>query len=522
MTRFPRLLLAPLSVAAAFAVGAPAAQAVSTVKFPESGTTVTTVAITDPSPASDTVHLVVTAADASKLASTKVFLGGDGSAPYFSVGVDGVRDARYDAEGESGGDLSTSACSVIDSSLRYDSAPVTVAPGGASFSADLPKGEVISFQSTGVAVGIVGVDPPCDSYGFHGLAINYVNDHQRIDGFDWEAPPAPVVTAVTGGRRQVALSFDQKPGTSYDIYRVVDGVRSATPFRQNIRGSGDDVQVVLTEDDEQQSLTPGTQYAFQVQAVRLFNVISGNDVTNPTSPFSATATATTAAAQVVRFTTVPQASTTDRNARFSWSIDANADGEAPFCFLDETNTSATEVPCTATGANVEGLSVGTHTLAVYPSDGEGTYQYTWSVTAVPATPSATPAAPTPAPAPATPAAPAAPKNLSDLDGDGISNTWLVAGKPAPAPGTPKATVTGGRVKLKLAAAPKGATKVRVYRADGKAAFKLVKTLAPKSSTFTDAKVKAGHTYKYKTVGVNAKGQQGKASKSATATVRKKK
>jgi hypothetical protein len=509
MFRFPRLV-APLSVAALFAVAAPAAQAVSSVDFPEGGTPVTTVQITDPGPASDTVHLVVTAAVPADLANTKVFLGGDGDAPYFSVGVDGVRDARYDADFEHA-ELSTTSCSVYDSSRRYDSAPVTVAGNGASFSADLPKGVVISFQSTGVAAGIVGADPSCDSSGFHGLAIDYVNSHQTIDGFDWADPAAPVITAVTGGRRQVALSFDQEPGTQYDIYRVVGGLRAETPFRQNLRGDGDDVQVVLNEDADGQPLTPGTQYAFQVQAVRLFNRFSGGVDSNPTSAFSAVATATTAPAQAVRFTAGPDASTTATTAQFNWAIDANAGGEAPYCALDETNMSSIEIPCTVTGASLAGLPVGAHTLAVYPSDGEGRYTYTWTVTAA-----------TPAPTPITPIAPTVPKNLTDLDGDGIKNTWLVGGKPAPAPGTPKASVTGGNVKLKLGTAPKGARKVRVYRADGKAGYVLVKTLSPKSRTFTDQKVKPGHTYKYKTVGVNAKGQQGKASKTATAAVRKKK
>jgi hypothetical protein len=115
-----------------------------------------------------------------------------------------------------------------------------------------------------------------------------------------------------------------------------------------------------------------------------------------------------------------------------------------------------------------------------------------------------------------------PKNPVDLDGDGITNNWLVGGKAAPAPGTPKAKVSAGKVELKLTAAPKGATKIRVYRADGKGGYKLVKTLTPKSKKFTDKAVKPGHTYKYKTVGVNAKGQQGKASNTATAKVKKKK
>jgi hypothetical protein len=44
-----------------------------------------------------------------------------------------------------------------------------VAGDGASFSADLPKGEVISFESTGVAVGIEGTDTACANEGFDGL-----------------------------------------------------------------------------------------------------------------------------------------------------------------------------------------------------------------------------------------------------------------------------------------------------------------------------------------------------------------
>ena len=131
--------------------------------------------------------------------------------------------------------------------------------------------------------------------------------------------------------------------------------------------------------------------------------------------------------------------------------------------------------------------------------------------------SAVPPTPTAPVTPVTPVTPTTPTvNPTDPDGDGITNNWA-----APAPRTPKASVTGGKVKLKLASAPKGAKAVRIYRADGKGAYKLVKTLTPKTKTFTDTKVKRGHSYKYKTVGVNAKGQQGKASAAAAAKVAKK-
>ena len=510
MSLLPRLL-APLSLVVAFAAAAPAAQADSSVAFPPlPDPPVTTVQITDQGPEFDTVHLTVTAAVPADLENTKVFLGSDYWAPYTAIGVDGVRDARYAGEDDFvDGELSTETCAVYDSSLRYDAAPVVVAGDGASFSADLPKGEIIAFEDTRVAVGIVGDDTPCESFGFHGLEIDYVDSRQTIDGFSWADPATPVITHVAGGRREVALSFDQEPGTQYDIYRVGDAV----PFAANLRGDGDAVQVVLTEDADGARLTPGTEYAFQVRATRLFNVWNDDrtDMFQPTSPLSAVAGATTAAVQTLQFTTTPAATTTESSARFSWSINANDAGEVPWCGLDLTETSGTELPCTATGASIDGLAVGAHTLTVFPPDGEGTYSYAWTVTAVPAAP---------APAPIVPivAAPAVVK--TDPDGDGIKNTWLVNGSPAPAPGVSKARVRGGDVKLKLGTAPKGAKKLRVFRATGAGSYKLVKTLAPKTLAFTDKTVKRGRTYSYKTVGVNAAGQQSKASKKATVKVPK--
>ena len=98
--------------------------------------------------------------------------------------------------------------------------------------------------------------PACSRFGVAGLAINYINTKQDVDGFSWNAPGRAVVTS-TGGRHQVALSFDQEPGTSYDIYRVVGGVREATPFREDAGGDGDDVQVVLTTGPDDQPLAAG-------------------------------------------------------------------------------------------------------------------------------------------------------------------------------------------------------------------------------------------------------------------------
>jgi hypothetical protein len=167
----------------------------------------------------------------------------------------------------------------------------------------------------------------------------------------------------------------------------------------------------------------------------------------------------------------------------------------------------------------QALADGGHTLHVWSRDAAGNYGDLTATTFTVATPKAPPVVTPPV---VTPPVVTTPKNPVDLDGDGITNNWLVGGKAAPAPATPKAKVSSDKVELKLAAAPKGATKVRVYRADGKGGYKLVKTLTAKSKTFTDKSVKAGHTYKYKTVGVNAKGQQGKASGTATAKIKKKK
>ena len=115
--------------------------------------------------------------------------------------------------------------------------------------------------------------------------------------------------------------------------------------------------------------------------------------------------------------------------------------------------------------------------------------------------------------------PAAPKK-ADPDGDGIANTWLINGKAAPAPAAPKAGSVAGAVKLTLGKATKKAKKVRVYRATGSEKYKLVTTVSPKAKTFTDKKVKPGKKYRYKTVAVNAKGQQGAASKPVTVKVKK--
>jgi hypothetical protein len=169
----------------------------------------------------------------------------------------------------------------------------------------------------------------------------------------------------------------------------------------------------------------------------------------------------------------------------------------------------------ATFTLTQALAYGPHTLHVFSRDAAGNYGdfATTTFTELTGKPPVTPTPPVTTPTPTAP--------TTDPDGDGITNSWLIGGKAAPAPGTPKAKVSAGKVELKLTAAPKGATKVRVYRADGKGAYKLVKTLTAKTKTFTDKKVNAGHTYKYKTVGVNAKGQQSKASTTATAKVKKK-
>jgi hypothetical protein len=133
MSLLPRLL-GSASVVVALAAAASPAQAASTVTFPAGETPVTTVQITDPGPASPTVHLVVTAADPADLAATHVFLGNDYSIPYSAVSADGVRDARY-ADGADD-EVSTADCLVYDGSELVADTPVTVS--GASYSADLP------------------------------------------------------------------------------------------------------------------------------------------------------------------------------------------------------------------------------------------------------------------------------------------------------------------------------------------------------------------------------------------------
>lgn len=491
----PRLsrVLAPLSVAIGVCALAPAsALAGPTATFPD-----TTVNIVDPGPASSTVHLTVTANSPADLAKTKVFLG-RGTYVYDVIGTDGVHQVDDDFE-----DLDPSDCAVFPSASRPE---VPVAVVGSTLTADLPKGEVIAFEDVDVAAVVTGPATGCTRGGVAGVALDFFAEQQTIDGFAWNAPAKPALTAK-GGRREVTLTFAQEAGTSYELWRVVDGVRESVPFRENLRGVAGATSVVIDSDDDGNELPPGTNYDFQVRAIRQFGVWQGMDMVQPASPFSSMVNVSTKPIQSVYFSATPSTVTSARTATFRWFVLSSDPGDIPTCFLD----GVTPVTCTATGVTLTGLSLGAHTLSVYPADGERVYEGTWTVVEAPAPPPLPPTVPTVDPTPANPA---------DLDGDGIETTWLVGGKPAPAPKTPKASVSGGRVKLTLAAAPKGAKSIRVYRADGKGAYKLVKTLKAKSKAFTDTNVKPGQTYKYKTVAVNAKGQQGTASGAVSAKLKK--
>jgi hypothetical protein len=501
MTRLPRAL-GPAALALVFAAMIPAsAWAASTVTFPEGMPPETTVSIVDPGSSSPTVHLTVTAANPTDLSKTKVLLGG-GSYVYDVIGTDGVHEVEDEFE-----DVYGSDCVVHPTAARAD-APVTVA--GASFSADLPKGEVIAFDTADVAAVVTGPGTQCTAQGHTGIAVDFLTDAQEVDGFSWAAPATPAVVP-DGGRRQFTLNFTQETGTSYELWRVVDGVREATPLRANLRGTTGDTQFVIDMDDDGNSLPADTKYALQLRAVRQFTVRGNAGLSDPSSGYS-TFTVATKPVQKVTMLGAPTATTTARTANFTWFITAALAGDVTSCWLDVDGPAATEVPCTASGASLSGLSLGAHTLTVYPADGETSHTATWTVVA-----ETTPPLP-----PTVPAPPTAPKpNPNDVDGDGIETTWLVGGKPAAAPKTPKVAVSGTRVKLTLAPAPKGAKSVRVYRTDGKGTYTLVKTLKASSKTFTDTKVKAGKTYRYKTVAVNAKGQQGKASGAVSAKVKKK-
>jgi hypothetical protein len=200
------------------------------------------------------------------------------------------------------------------------------------------------------------------------------------------------------------------------------------------------------------------------------------------------------------------------------TTDPGADAHVLVDDVGEESDATADGNGTATFTLTQALAAGVHTLHVFSRDAAGNYSDVATTTFTVGTPPVPPAPTPPVTTPPTTTPPTAPSR--DPDGDGIVNSWLIGGKAAPAPSTPKAKVSAGKVELKLTAAPKGAKKVRVYRADRKGGYKLVKTLPAKTKTFTDKKVKAGHTYKYKTVGVNAKGQQGKASKAATAKVKK--
>ena len=229
MSRRSRLL-APVCVAAAFAVAAPAAHA-ATITFPAGGPVATTVTITDPGPASDSVHLTVTAADPGKLADTHVFFGA--SQPWFAIGS--RRRPRSP--------LRRQRRPRADRVLPLRQHGHLRRPGRSQ------RGQLLRRPAEGRAHllrrhrrrrGHRGrrhaVQQRRHRRPRHRLPINST---QEIDGFSWDLPAAPALSA-TGGRRQVALSFDQDRGTQYDIYRVVDGVR--TSYESNVRGNGDDVR----------------------------------------------------------------------------------------------------------------------------------------------------------------------------------------------------------------------------------------------------------------------------------------
>ena len=67
-----------------------------------------------------------------------------------------------------------------------------------TFSDSVPKGEVISFESTDVAVGILGQDADCTRFSgaAQGVSVDYINTKQLIDGFSWDAPAAPDSSAL--------------------------------------------------------------------------------------------------------------------------------------------------------------------------------------------------------------------------------------------------------------------------------------------------------------------------------------
>ena len=214
-------------------------------------------------------------------------------------------------------------CSLYGGALIAPDPAVVVDPDGTSFSVDLPKGEVIGTDDVGVMAGIDDVetsDDDCTFEGIEGLKVNYGDDHQIVDGFDWVDPPEFEVVA-SGGRGFVELVFDQEWGTDYDIYRVVGGVREDAPSREPRRRRRRRPRRPHRERPARAD-HPGTEYTFQVEAVRRFYIF---DDTHPDADytyrtFSAEVTASSAAVQTLQFLSTPPATTTDRNAQFGWSI----------------------------------------------------------------------------------------------------------------------------------------------------------------------------------------------------------
>jgi len=118
----------------------------------------------------------------------------------------------------------------------------------------------------------------------------------------------------------------------------------------------------------------------QLRAVRQFNVWDNGDTIEPSSGW---ASVTVAAKPVQKVTMLgaPAATTTARTAAFTWFITAAEPGDVTSCRLDGDGPAAAEVPCTASGASLSGLSLGAHTLTVYPADGESAFTASAAATA---------------------------------------------------------------------------------------------------------------------------------------------
>ena len=295
MTSRLQRVLAPLSVAAAFAFAAPAALATPTRSTsPRARLPSRPSQIVDPGASSHIVHLTVDAASHADLLEDQGLPGGNDYRLSVPVGRCRRRARRPLWRERSDSDLSTCHLPGLRqlAALRRHRGHRPTAPGTSS-PPICPRARLIDFEQTGVDVAIVGREAlPATAHSAAGLTTR-LPARQSDDRRLLAGTPAAQPDDHGGHRRTAPGRAQLRPGAR-NALRDLQGRRrhaSVDAADRDARGSGDDVQVVVTDDTDGHPLAAGTPFTFQVLAVRNFFLAGDLDDSSLSSPFSAAVTA---------------------------------------------------------------------------------------------------------------------------------------------------------------------------------------------------------------------------------------